>query len=204
MLDNQQGRLLMKPLRQHGMSLIELLVVVSVLAILGALGVPSYQQWVRNSRIRAAAESLQNGLRIARSEAAQRGTNVRFELTSVTNPSWEVCALNGAANCEATGATAITNYSATEGATGIELGVANTQGDLSAPLSMGIPANSGVTFGALGRPTSYGANDLARIDISSGVANDRSLVTTISSGGMVRMCDPKLSTDVSPQGCTKR
>lgn len=193
----------MKRRRQRGMSLIELLVVVSVLAILAALGVPSYQQWVRNSRIRTASESLQNGLRIARSEAAQRGSNVRFELTSATNASWEVCALNGAANCEATGATTITSYTASEGAIGIELGVATTQGNLTSPLSLGIPANSGVTFGSLGRPTSYGTNDLARIDVSSGVANDRSLVTTISSGGMVRMCDPKLSTDISPQGCAK-
>lgn len=193
----------MTPQRQGGMSLIELLVVVSVLAILAAVGVPSYQQWVRNSRIRAAAESLQNGLRIARSEAAQRGSNVRFELTSATNASWEVCALNGATTCEGTGATTITSYAASEGAIGIKLGVATSQGDLTSPLSPGIPANSGATFGSLGRPTSYGSKDLARIDVSSGVATDRSLVTTISSGGMVRMCDPKLSTDISPQGCAK-
>ncbi|MDG2537283.1 GspH/FimT family pseudopilin [Dyella jiangningensis] len=193
----------MKSRRQRGMSLIELLVVVSVLAILAAIGVPSYQQWVRNSRIRTAAESLQNGLRIARSEAAQRGSNVRFELTSATNASWEVCALNGGSTCEDAGATTITSYVASEGATGIELGVANAQGTLTTPLSLGIPANSGITFGSLGRPTSYGAKDLARIDVSSGVANDRSLITTISSGGMVRMCDPRLNTDTSPQGCTK-
>lgn len=89
----------MKSRSQQGMSLIELLVSVSILGILAAIGIPSFQQWVRNSRIRTAAESIQNGLRQARSEAGQRGTNVRFEMLATGAADWQVCVLNGVANC---------------------------------------------------------------------------------------------------------
>lgn len=191
----------MTPSHQEGMSLIELLISMAILAILVVIGVPSYQQWVRNTRIRNASESVQNGLRLARSEAAQRSANVRFELTSTSTADWTVCVLNGAATCGGAGTSNIQTFVSSGSANNIQLDVATTPGNLGTQLTTGIPANSGVTFTALGRPSAYGTTDLARIDATSGQAGDRWLVTTISSGGMVHMCDPQLHQSVSPQGC---
>src|SRR5579859_4895902 len=77
------------------MSLIELMVAVVILAILVVLGIPTFQQWTLNTRIRSVTESIQNGLRLARNEASQQGRFVRFQLTSAT--SWQVCLLPASA-----------------------------------------------------------------------------------------------------------
>lgn len=191
----------MKSRSQQGMSLIELLVSVSILGILAAIGIPSFQQWVRNSRIRTAAESIQNGLRQARSEAGQRGTNVRFEMLATGAADWQVCVLNGVANCSAAGATRLQTY--TSGATNnvVQINVATAPGNLAAQLGGGVPANSGITYNAMGRPTAYGT-DIARIDASSNVATDEWLITLISAGGMVRMCDPNQKLNGTTLGCS--
>ncbi len=88
----------MNPAPQHGFSLIELMVTIVIFAVLVLLGVPSYQEWILNSRIRNASESIQNGLRLARNEATQRDLDVRFELTSAAaTADWTVCALTATA-----------------------------------------------------------------------------------------------------------
>ncbi|WP_430388451.1 GspH/FimT family pseudopilin [Dyella sp. 20L07] len=190
---------------QMGFSLIELMITLAILAILIVLGAPSYQQWIRNVHTRTAAESLQNGLRLARSEAAQRGANVRFELTSATDPSWTVCVLGAATTCATAETTSTSNniqtFVAAGGAGKVTLNVATAVGSLSTQLTGGVPSTSGITFNAMGRPTAFGTTSLARIDATSGQAGDRWLVTTISSGGMVRMCDPQLALASDPQGC---
>jgi type IV fimbrial biogenesis protein FimT len=192
----------MKRRRQQGMSLIELLVSVSILGILAAIGIPSFQHWVRNSRIRTAAESIQNGLRQARTEASQRGTNVRFELLATGGADWQICVLNGAANCTTTGVTPLQTY--TSGATNnvVKINVATTIGDVTTQLGGGVPANSGITYNTMGRPIAYGGTDIARVDASSNVAGDEWLITLISAGGMVRMCDPNHNLNGTTLGCS--
>ncbi|AIF47402.1 hypothetical protein HY57_09020 [Dyella japonica A8] len=183
------------------MSLIELLVALAVLAILGSLGVPSYQRWVRDTRIRNATESVQNALRYARTQAAQLGTNVRFEFTNTTDASWTVCVLNGATGCTGTGATTLQSFNAAGGASNVKVNVGTSIGTLTTQLTSGITTDIGITFTSLGRPLSYsGTTDLKRIDTSA-QAGDRWLVTTVAAGGMVHVCDPQLSLATSPQGC---
>ena len=65
----------------RGFSLIELLIGVAVLGILLALGASSFRVWISNMRIRTAAESIQNGLQLARGEAVRRNAQIRFQLT---------------------------------------------------------------------------------------------------------------------------
>ena len=55
--------------RMTGFSLIELVVVLVVLAIVIALGAPAFAQWIQNSHIRNATESLTHGMLRARAEA---------------------------------------------------------------------------------------------------------------------------------------
>jgi type IV fimbrial biogenesis protein FimT len=189
----------------HGFTLIELMVTITILAILVALGFPSYQQWMVNTRIRNATESIQNGLRLARSEASQRGTNVRFELTSATTADWTVCVLSSTATTTTTCSSAVStiqSFVSAGGASNIRLGAST-----SSPITIGatpnssVTANSGVTFNALGRPTDYGGTSVIRIDASSTQTGTRWLVTTLSAGGMVRMCDPQLPS-TNPLSCS--
>jgi len=188
--------------RQKGMTLIELLVALVILAILSSLGIPSYQQWVRNTRIRNATESIQNGLRFARMQSAQLGTNVRFEFSNTTDASWTVCTLNGASACTGAGAATLQSFNAAGGASNVKVNVGTSIGTLTTRLTSGITSGIGITFTALARPLNYsGTTDLKRIDTSA-QTGDRWLVTTVSAGGMVRFCDPQLSLAVSAQGCT--
>lgn len=62
-----------------GFTLIEVMVVVSILAILIALAAPSFTPMIERWRIRQATEQLQSTLYYARSEAIKRGGQVTIQ-----------------------------------------------------------------------------------------------------------------------------
>src|SRR5688500_2182043 len=82
-LGHEKGR---DMLNRHvaGFSLIELMVTVTILAILLVAAVPGIGAWISNSRVRSVAEGLQNGLRTAQAEALRRNRQVAFALTDAT------------------------------------------------------------------------------------------------------------------------
>jgi type IV fimbrial biogenesis protein FimT len=57
-------------------TLIELMVTISILAILIAIAVPSFSSTIRDSRIASLSSELQGALQLARSEAVKRRVNV--------------------------------------------------------------------------------------------------------------------------------
>lgn len=63
-------------MRAHGFTLIEMLVVITISAILVAMAIPSFQGTVRASRISGAANSFVAALDLGRSEAIRRATVV--------------------------------------------------------------------------------------------------------------------------------
>jgi type IV fimbrial biogenesis protein FimT len=64
--------------RQHlrGFTLMELLVSITVIAILAAMGIPSFRSLMASQRVRTAATNLQIFLNLTRSEALKRNTNI--------------------------------------------------------------------------------------------------------------------------------
>ena len=65
-----------------GFTLIELMIVITILAIVIAIGVPSFTQMIRKNRLAAATNDLAGALQYARAEAVRRGRSVQVEAKS--------------------------------------------------------------------------------------------------------------------------
>jgi type IV fimbrial biogenesis protein FimT len=59
-----------------GFTLIELMVVLTVLAILASIGVPSFRELIASQRVKDAGSTLQSALLLTRSEALKRNTTI--------------------------------------------------------------------------------------------------------------------------------
>lgn len=68
--------------RARGLTLIELIVTMSIVALLVLAAAPMLGNAFVNSRIRATGEAVLSGIQLARSEAVSRNARVRFQLTS--------------------------------------------------------------------------------------------------------------------------
>ncbi len=73
--------------RDSGVTLIEMLVAVSIMAILLAVGIPGMQDYFTRNRLDSAAGEFMGSLAYARSEAIRRGTRVVLR-NSAGNKNW--------------------------------------------------------------------------------------------------------------------
>jgi type IV fimbrial biogenesis protein FimT len=196
---------------RRGFTLVELLVGIALLAVILRLAIPSVQTLVQNTQIRGAAESIQNGLQFARTEALRRNRTVKFEMG--TGSAWTVgCdpsdATTDAAGNELCPAT-MQSRSAQEGSSNAV--VATAQLNAATNAVSGSPVFAGaVTFNGLGRTVAatLPAGNNARFAITNPTGGTcvsaggemRCLNVIVTSGGTVRMCDPAVaSTD--PRAC---
>lgn len=62
--------------RQHGFTMIELMVVIAIIAVLAGLAAPSFNPIIERWRVRSSTDTLQNSIFYARSEAIKRGGDV--------------------------------------------------------------------------------------------------------------------------------
>jgi type IV fimbrial biogenesis protein FimT len=199
--------------RQQGVTLLELMMSIVLLGLLLAMGLPSFSSWIRDTHNRTAAESVLNGLQLARNEAVRRNTLVRFTLTDAEGKvSWNVGCVNASATCPAT----IQSRPAADGSNQARIGV-NTDpiaspapaGLFDTPLAAGSGIDtsapgSGVTFNGFGRvPSGNVGDDITRADVTNVASTSaRRYVVLVGTGGQIRMCDPKRSFSSDPQGCS--
>lgn len=186
--------------RQAGLNLIELIIAIAIISMLLAMGVPAFNLWIQNTQTRTAAESILNGLQIARLEAVRRNTNVRFNLTDAAGSiAWSVDCATVTANCPS----GIQSRSGNEGGSNARAGVGFATGTLSTPISATSNLPAGVTFNGLGRvPSANLGVDIARVDITNAANTEaRRMVVLVSPGGQTRMCDPAVPLSSNPQGC---
>jgi len=205
---------------QVGVSLLELMMAIAIGSVLLMMGIPSFQSWMQNTQIRTAAESILNGLQVARTEAVRRNTNVRFNLTGATGMvAWSVdCVTVVPLQPDGSGCPlGIQSRAGIEGGTNARVGVSATA--LPSPIPAGyfnnsanIPAvggliaglSAGVTFDGLGRvPLANAGNDITWINVTNAQsATARRMVIVVQTGGQIRMCDPAVSLASNPQGCS--
>ncbi|MBI3774643.1 MAG: GspH/FimT family pseudopilin, partial [Gammaproteobacteria bacterium] len=76
---------------QHGLTLIEIMVTLAVVAVTLSIGVPSFQGMASSNRMSSAANNLIGALNVARSEAIKRGARVKVIVTTASGiTSWKV------------------------------------------------------------------------------------------------------------------
>lgn len=177
-----------------GFSLVELMVVVAILVILVTLSIPSFTAWVANTKVRTMAESVQNGLRLAQTEAVRRGVQVQFILTNDSPITKDVTASDSGKNWIAR---AMSMAAPANSETFIQGTQMVTADDTTNTIST---TASTVTFNSLGRVISPAATDVT-YDLSNS-RGDRPLRVLLNFSGKIRMCDTKktLSAD-APDGC---
>lgn len=188
----------------NGFTLIEMMITVTLLAILFALALPSFTTWIKNSTVRATAESLQNGLRLAQAEALRRSRVTMLSLTDSATPAavptpvadgkfWSVNTLQ-------------IRSESTDVREFVEAGVlGNARNDVQ------ITGGASLCFSSLGRLVAVPAADTGTgIACPAGPASftvtmpgaDRSMQVNVAIGGQVRMCDPHKTVSAStPDGC---
>jgi len=173
--------------RSAGFTLVELLIAVMVLIILVSLGMPSFLQMLRNAEVRAAAESIANGMQRARAEAVSKNARVQFVLGAGTDTSWTVDYVTKPVLTDPP----LDARAAAEGSPHVARAV--------------VPANATtITFNALGgvwvnpNPACPGFTNqdctaqLTQVDFNA-ASGDQLLRVVVGTGGSARVCDRNVS-----------
>lgn len=208
-LDHEEGRymLMAHRMREHiivpvsyssrlsGFSLIELMVTISIVAILLAVGVPSLGQWIRSGSVNAMGESVQNGLRRAQVEAVSRNVPVEFALVAgVPSPAnFEVGDLVAADDQ--------INWVVRTVENGTEMFVQGGVGASIAP-DVDIDGPARIFFAGFGRAQDkdgvlLGATQVFRVTHPD---SDRVMCVYVTQGGAIKMCNPNVP-DGKPGAC---
>ena len=162
------------PADARGFTLIELLIAVAVLAVGLSLAAPTFTQQLANYRVRGAAESIINGLNYARTEAIRRNSAVSFTLDA-GGPGWTVDQGGTTLQSRASGETP---------------GIAATSSTSSLA----------VIFTPTGFVDTSGTR-LSRVTLASSVAHTDSRQIDIFGGGLIRVCDPTVTSTDDPRRC---
>ena len=84
---------------QKGVTLIELMIAIGVLAIIATMAVPSMQKIIDNNRVTSQANAILSAITLARSEAVKRGVNMSFVAVGADYTNGWCVRLETAADC---------------------------------------------------------------------------------------------------------
>lgn len=194
--------------RASGFTLVELMVTITLLAVLLGLAMPPMLDWIRDSRVRAVSQSLQSGLREAQSEALRRSRQVVFSLTD-DKPTAADTEVTATENGNHWAIHTLPSMSADEDSVFVGSGVLTDVGNgvqITGPAalcfnSLGrVVANSTTTLTAVTGGEACTATDDAAYEV--GIEGGLTLRVLVALGGQTRLCDPrKTLSNTNPDGC---
>jgi len=167
-----------------GFTIIEVLIVVSVLGVMLALGVPAMSTFIGNSSIRTNAEAIANGIQFARTEAIRRNAGVTF----VLNPGGATYTVNLASD------SSVLNQRGAE---------ARADAVVVTPSPAGATTLTYTSLGTLSANADASAA-ITAVKVNANTANAaqlRNMCVLVSVGGVARMCDPLRVDPTDPQRC---
>lgn len=170
----------------RGVTLIELMIGMTIISCLLLVGMPSFTNWIQDLQIRSAAEAIQSGLLLARSEAIRRNRPVQMTLADAGGlVEWRIGCVAVTADCPAL----ITERKRGEGGlnTRMAAAVAPAAGAVETALAAGAGLPASIAFNGLGQLTGPAP---ARIEVSHvSLGSARRLVVGIGAG-LVHICKP--------------
>ena len=198
---------------QRGMTLIELMIGVGIFALLMTMAIPSVTQYIQNTHIRTAADSIVSGMQLAKSEALKRNAQVRFQLVNdltggcnlaANGESWVVSLDDPSGNCaavasETTAPRILERRNSAEGSANADVAASSTP-----PLGGN---NSLLIYNGLGRMVPSNLNRFDRLHITNSTGTClpggtmRCLDVIITPGGDGRVCDPTITVTTDSRYC---
>lgn len=176
----------------RGFTLIEVMVTITIAALLLSIGLPAWQAYLNNTKLRATAQSFLTGIQAARTEAVRRNSNIDFVLT-------DSAALNATSAATAGGRGWIIRT--TDGVTFIE-GKSFEEGSANNGVTVNSGAASTITFTGLGTTTLAADLTLSFSNPNGGncagavpAGPMRCLDIAITRGGQSKLCDPMVAAD---------
>lgn len=157
---------------RRGFTLVELIVTVAVLAVGASLAAPGAAALLANRKVQGAAQSILDGLHQARGEALRRNAPVQFTLGGT---GWTLTQLGSGDTLQSF---ASTDWSS--------LAITPTGG-------------SNVTFLPSGLVQT--GTHLSQVVVTSPVDDSRSRRINVFGGGLIRMCDPGVTSADDPRRC---
>jgi type IV fimbrial biogenesis protein FimT len=211
-LGPEEGRIVLT-IAQRGFTIVELLVGLTVLAVLIGLGAPAMSSYLQTSKMQSVAASYYAGVQLARAEAIRRNTRVEFVLTdtpmstadianalapSVSGRNWVVRAASGPGGF----ASAVETKAGAEGEGSPGAMAIAVAGSASAPAVFDgrIPFNG---FGATADGARYQL-DITRPGGGTCVhlgGNVRCRRILVAPGGSITSCDPAATTAGDSRAC---
>jgi type IV fimbrial biogenesis protein FimT len=200
--------------RAAGFTLPELMVGLTIVGILIALGAPSFATWLQSSKLSAAANGYLVGVQTARTEAIRRNVPVEFVLTDTPVDTANIA---NAAVASPTGRNWIVRAASGPGL--FELVESRAGGEGGAQMAAG----STIRISGSGTPTAFAGtiafngfggtadNSTFQLDVTNPAAGNcaasspagpmRCARIQVRGGGQVRMCDPAASAPGDTRGC---
>ncbi len=192
----------MKRLVALGFSLVELMVTVTILAILLGLGAPSFVNYLSGVRVRDAATSAHGAIQKARAEAVRRNRPVEFLLirsdqtptaANVTSLNWDSAGTNWLVR--------LRNADGTRELIDSRLGTEG--GGSSVAVIANVAPADGIEFNGLGSATLAAQIQFRHISVADCASEQtvRCVRVLVNVGGQSRVCIVGLNKDIDPRAC---
>lgn len=182
---------------KNGFTLIELIVVVAILGVIMAIGIPGMIQYIRNAKVQALAVELKESIEQAKIEAIKRNSNSTITIYGSSGNNTGKNTIITVDNTEVGSRT----VKQAEKVLKIYKSVINGQ-QISNTLQTNQESTS-ITFSSNGRITGTATNILITGEQGSDGCGPENVCfrLELTTGGNIRMCNPNLNKAENPQGC---